>query len=81
MALILSPGEISFIFPLLEENLFSWVVSKELCPKAGHVGAVVWTGSGLILSRRGCLIYLPTEVYVGECSEDALNYVCLKATF
>lgn len=52
MAPILSPRETSFLFPLLEESSFSWVISKELCLKASHPGAAVWTCSGFTSSTE-----------------------------
>lgn len=52
MAPILSPRETSFLFPLLEESSFSWVISKELWLKASHPGAAVWTCSGFTSSTE-----------------------------
>lgn len=48
MAPILSPQEISFLFPLLKKSYFALVFSKELCIKAGHMGVAVWTSSGFV---------------------------------
>lgn len=81
MVPILSPWEISFIFPLLEKSYFALVVSKKLCLKASQMDVAVWTSSGFILSLKWYLINLPTEVYDGDWGGGPRNNVCLKVTF